>query len=49
MTIHKKNSDLTEGLRRHFEFHNGEGPHQCFGVKARADIYRGEEMVKKAA
>ncbi|MFO8083467.1 MAG: integrase core domain-containing protein, partial [Desulfobacterales bacterium] len=42
--------ELTEGLQRYFEFYNNERPHQSFGGRTPAEIYRrGEEMVKKAA
>jgi putative transposase len=41
--------ELTEGLRRYFEFYNNERPHQSFGGKTPAEVYRGGEMVKKAA
>jgi putative transposase len=41
--------ELTEGLRRYFEFYNNERPHQSFGGKTPAEVYRGGEMFKKAA
>ena len=41
--------ELLSGLKEYFEFYNFERPHQSLAEKTPAEIYRGEDVVKKAA
>ena len=41
--------DLVKGLRTYFTFYNNERPHQTFGGKTPAEVYRGPSAEKKAA
>ena len=38
-----------KGLRTYFEFYNNERPHQTFGGRTPAEVYRGALELKRAA
>ena len=41
--------DLIAGLREYFESYNNERPHQSFGVRTPAEVYKGISTVREAA
>jgi len=41
--------DLIAGLREYFEFYNNERPHQSFGIRTPAEVYRSISTVREAA
>ena len=42
-------AELVKGLRNYFEFYNNERPHQSFGGRTPAEVYRGASELRKAA
>ena len=41
--------DLITGLREYFEFYNNERPHQSFGKRTPAEVYKGISTLREAA